>query len=73
MRKINDPEYRVPYVIGEGKVTRIKNYQRYYWTEKARKVIIPKEFKKTLKTLQRKFGTSVEELNEEDYQKYLES
>jgi len=31
MRKINDPSYRIPYVIGSGKVDKIKNYQKYYW------------------------------------------
>ena len=31
LRKINDPEYRVPYVIGSGKKVRIHQFQRYQW------------------------------------------
>ena len=73
MRRINDPYYNVPYVIGEGKKEKIKHYQRYYWNKDARKMLIPKDFRKTLQTHQRKFGTSVEELDNDDYQKYLES
>lgn len=34
--------------------------------------MIPKEFKKNFQTFQRKFGSSVDELNNEDYKKYLE-
>jgi hypothetical protein len=72
MRKINDPTYRVPYVIGSGKVERIRKFHRYYIQEQARKIIIPKEFKKNMMTFQRRFGTSVDEFAEEDYQKFLE-
>ena len=31
LRKINDPEYRVPYVIGSGRKLKIHQYQRYNW------------------------------------------
>lgn len=71
MRKINDPEYRIPYVIGSGTIEKIRKHHKYYWTQESRKLIIPKEFKKKLVTHQRKFGTSVDEFNETDYQKYL--
>ena len=60
MRKINDATYRVPYVIGSGKVERIRKFHRYYHMEQSRRVVIPKDFKKKLKTFQRKFGTSVD-------------
>jgi hypothetical protein len=33
---------------------------------------VPKEFKKNLQTFQRKFGSSVDELTNEDYKKYLD-
>lgn len=72
MRKINDPTYRVPYVIGSGKVERIRKFHRYYMQQEAGKIIIPKDFKKNLQTFQRRFGTTVDEFAEEDYQKYLE-
>lgn len=72
MRKVNDPSYRVPYVLGQGKVDRIRKFHRYYYQQQARKIIIPKEFKKNLMTFQRKFGNRVEEFSEEDYQKFLE-
>ena len=35
-------------------------------------ITIPKEYKQRFLTLQKKFGTIPEELNEEDYKKYLE-
>ena len=34
--------------------------------------MVPKEFKKNLQTFQRKFGSSVDELTNEDYKKYLD-
>jgi hypothetical protein len=34
--------------------------------------VVPKEFKKNLETFQRKFGSSPDELTNEDYKKYLE-
>lgn len=71
MRKINDPEYRIPYVIGSNRKLRIRQYRRYKWIKEESKFVIPKDFKKKLMTYQRKFGTNVDELNEEDYQKYL--
>lgn len=64
MRKINDPTYRVPYVLGSGKVERIRKFHRYYYEKEATKLIIPKEFKKKLTTYQRKFGTTVDEFAE---------
>ena len=53
MRKINDPEYRVPYVIGSGKKKLIHHYKRYLWLKKADQITIPKDMKKSLKTFQR--------------------
>lgn len=35
-------------------------------------MLIPKDYRKQLLTFQKKFGNSVEEFSEEDYQKYLE-
>lgn len=60
MRKINDPTYRVPYVIGSGKVERIRKFHRYYYEKESKKMLIPKDFKKKLITNQRRFGTSVD-------------
>lgn len=60
MRKINDESYRVPYVMGSGKVERIRKFHRYYLQEETNKIIIPKDFKKKLMTFQRKFGTTVD-------------
>ena len=71
MRKINDPEYRIPYVIGSGRKTKIHQYQRYQWMKRGNTLVIPKDFKQKFKTYQKGFGKSVEEFNEEDYQKYL--
>lgn len=61
MRKINDPTYRVPYVIGSGRIERIRRYRRYYFNQQAQRLVVPKDFKKKLMTYQRKFGTSVDE------------
>jgi hypothetical protein len=72
MRKVNDPSYRVPYVLGSGKVERRRKFHRYFYEQEAKKVLIPKDFKKRLVTNQRKFGTSVDEFAEQDYQKFLE-
>ena len=60
LRKINDPEYRVPYILGSGKKEFIHQYQRYKWLKKADKIVIPKDFKDRFQTYQRKFGTSVD-------------
>ncbi len=35
-------------------------------------MLVPKDYRKQLLTFQKKFGNSVEEFSEEDYQKYLE-
>jgi hypothetical protein len=35
-------------------------------------MIVPKDYRKRLLTFQKKFGNTVEEFSEEDYQKYLE-
>lgn len=51
---------------------RIKKYYRYLSNKESSKFVVPKEFKKNLQTFQRKFGSSVDELNNEDYKKYLE-
>jgi hypothetical protein len=72
MRKINDPEYRVPYVIGSGKKEMVRKFHRQYLLKESRRLVIPKDFKKTLSTYQRKFGTSVDEFAEADYQKFVE-
>jgi hypothetical protein len=60
IRKINDKDYRIPYVIGSGKKTKIHQHQRYQWAKDATKIVIPKDYKKKLITFQRKFGTSVD-------------
>lgn len=60
MRKINDPTYRVPYVLGSGTKERIRQFHRYYWNKESRRLVIPKDFKKKFITMQRKFGTSVD-------------
>ena len=31
LRKINDPDYRIPYVLGSGTKNYIHKYQRYRW------------------------------------------
>jgi len=61
LRKVNDPDYRVPYVLGSGRVPKIKKYRRYKMLKEEKKVIIPKDYKQKLVTFQRKFGTSVDE------------
>jgi len=72
LRKINDPSYRLPYILGTNRKMRIKKYYRYLSNKESAKFVVPKEFKKNLQTFQRKFGSSVDELNNEDYKKYLE-
>jgi hypothetical protein len=72
MRRINDPEYRLPYIIGSKRVEHIRQYRRYQWVKDMNKLVIPKDFRKKLMTNQRRFGASLDEFNEEDYQKYLE-
>ncbi len=71
LKKINDPEYRLPYILGTGRRPYTRKYDRYRWIEENDKIVIPKDFKKQLFVNQRKFGTSLDEFNEEDYQKYL--
>ena len=72
LRKINDPAYRQPYILGTNRKERIKKYYRYLANKESAKFVVPKEFKKNLQTFQRKFGSSVDELTNEDYKKYLE-
>ena len=72
MRKINDPDYRIPYVIGSGRVEKVHKYRRYKLLQEEKKIVIPKEYRQKLITFQRKFGTSVEEFGQEDYNKYIE-
>ncbi len=31
MRKINDPEYRLPYIFGSGRKVRINQFRKYRW------------------------------------------
>jgi len=71
LRKINDPDYRIPYIIGSGRKPLIHRYHRYQWIQKADRLVIPKSYRQKLMTYQRRFGTSVDEFNEEDYQKYM--
>jgi len=33
LRKINDPEYRIPYVLGSGRKELIRRHHKYYWTQ----------------------------------------
>ena len=63
MRKINDPEYRIPYVIGSGTKVKRHKHERYEWLKEADKLVIPKDYRQKLMTFQRKFGTSIDELN----------
>lgn len=72
LRKINDPEYRLPYILGTNRKLRIRKYYRYLYNKENSKFVVPKEFKKNFETFQRKFGSSVDELSNEDYKKYLE-
>lgn len=72
LRKINDAEYRLPYVLGTNRKERIKKYYRYLHNKEMSKFVVPKEFKKNFQTFQRRFGSSVDELTNEDYKKYLE-
>ena len=72
LRKINDPDYRIPYVIGSGRKIKMHQYQRYRWIQEHKRIVIPKDYKQKLITFQRKFGTSVDQFDDEDYEKYLE-
>jgi hypothetical protein len=45
LRKINDPDYRVPYVLGSGRMPRIKKYRKYKLIKSEKKVIIPKNYR----------------------------
>lgn len=72
LRKINDPDYRIPYVFGSGRKEKIRHHHRYRWTQESKRLVVPKEFRQRLITYQKKFGSTVEEFSEEDYQKYLE-
>ena len=51
-------------MIGSNRKVRVHQYQRYKWLKENNKIVIPKDFKEKFKTFQRKFGTSVDELNE---------
>ncbi len=72
LRKVNDPSWKVPYIIGEGKKKQIKHYKRYQYVKSTKIFNIPRIMKDKLFTLQRPFGTITSELNEEDYVKFLE-
>lgn len=56
LRKINDPNFRIPYVIGTNRKLRVKSYRKKVYIDSLKKVIIPKEVKQSLRTFQRKFG-----------------
>ncbi len=45
MRKINDPEYRVPYIIGQNPKFYTKQYWKKLQRDERKKITIPKEFK----------------------------
>lgn len=45
LRKINDPYFRIPYIIGTNRKPRIKKYQRHLYLQGLKKIKIPKEFK----------------------------
>lgn len=42
LKKINDPEYRIPYIIGTKPVPKIKKYYRYLQLKEDAKFVIPK-------------------------------
>jgi regulator of replication initiation timing len=58
--------------LGTDRKERIKKYYRYLYNKESAKFVIPREIKQKFETFQRKFGSSVDELNNEDYKKYLE-
>ena len=60
LRKINDDNFRVPYILGMGKKEKIKHHKRYIYSKEQKKILIPKEFKNTFKTFQRRFGATPE-------------
>ena len=72
LRKINDPDYRIPYIIGSNRRMRIKKYKRHIHMKEMKMVKISKEYKDNFRTFQKKFGNSVNELSNEDYKKYVE-
>lgn len=72
MRKINDPDYRVPYVLGSGKRSTDRYRKRDLDHAKAFRFKVPRNFKEKLITCQKPFGIEVDELNQEDYGKLLE-
>ena len=45
LRKINDPSFRVPYIIGSARKLPIKKYRRYLYLKDVKKLQIPKEFR----------------------------
>lgn len=48
LRKINDDEYRLPYVLGSNRRLRINKYYRYLFNMENSKFVVPREFKKNL-------------------------
>ena len=70
LRKINNPEYIIPYVVGSKPKKQIKKYRMTMIRNQNDKYYVPREWREKLMTRQRPFGKSIEELNEEDYKKY---
>ncbi len=42
LRKINDPSYRLPYILGTNRKLRIKKYYRYMWNKQRSTFVVPK-------------------------------
>lgn len=63
LRKINNPDFRIPYIIGTNRQLRIKKYQRYLYLKDVKKITIPPEFRNNFRTLQKKFGKTPEEFS----------
>lgn len=71
LRKINDKNFRIPYIVGTNRKFKTKNFRKHEYINSVGKITIPKDVKASLRTFQRKFGTVPEELTNEDYSKYV--
>lgn len=56
LRKINDKNFRIPYIIGTNRKMRVKNFRKHEYINSMDKIMIPKDFKDSMRTFQRKFG-----------------
>ena len=45
LRKVNDPDFRVPYVLGSNRKLRVKKYNRHMYVQGMKRIKIPKYFK----------------------------